>query len=143
MKAYVINSYAHPSKVPLTLDAPEPKAGPGQVIVDVYSAGLNFFDVRLPLSFWSSISLGTPLSGCRSSSHKGSTNYSLPFHGLWARSLQVVSRRTHLCPETVLLNLEVGLICFATLVFSHLIITLITLITIIRSRFWAGPRLLR
>jgi len=45
MKAYVINSYAHPSKVPLTLDAPEPKAGPGQVVVDVYSAGLNFFDI--------------------------------------------------------------------------------------------------
>ena len=36
----------HPSNISLSTDIPEPKAGPGQVLVDVYSAGLNFFEVR-------------------------------------------------------------------------------------------------
>lgn len=45
MRAFVINEYAHPSKIPVVPDAPEPKAGPGQVLVDIYSAGLNYFDV--------------------------------------------------------------------------------------------------
>lgn len=49
MRAFMIEKYAHPSKIPLTLDAPEPTAGPDQVLVDVYSAGLNFFDVRVSL----------------------------------------------------------------------------------------------
>lgn len=35
----------HPSDISLSTDVPEPTAGPGQVLVDVYSAGLNFFDV--------------------------------------------------------------------------------------------------
>ena len=48
MRAFMIEKYAHPSKIPLTLDAPEPTAAPDQVLVDVYSAGLNFFDVRTP-----------------------------------------------------------------------------------------------
>ncbi|TCD71204.1 hypothetical protein EIP91_011682 [Steccherinum ochraceum] len=41
----VVKEYAHPSKVPVVNDAPEPKAGKDQVLVDVYSAGLNFFDI--------------------------------------------------------------------------------------------------
>lgn len=45
MRAFVVKQLAHPSKTPLTLDAPEPVPGPDEVIVDVYSAGLNFFDV--------------------------------------------------------------------------------------------------
>lgn len=45
MRAFVIKEYAHPSKISLTLDAPEPKVGPDEVLVDVYSAGMNFFDV--------------------------------------------------------------------------------------------------
>lgn len=45
MRAFLIDKYAHPSNIPLTLDAPEPKAAPDQVLVDVYSAGLNFFDI--------------------------------------------------------------------------------------------------
>ena len=47
MRAYVVNEWKHPSKLVLVHDAPEPVAGPEDVIVDVYSAGLNFFDVRI------------------------------------------------------------------------------------------------
>ena len=47
MRAFVVTDYAHPSKIPVTQNAPEPKAGPGQVLVDIYSAGLNYFDVRM------------------------------------------------------------------------------------------------
>ena len=45
MRAFVINQLNHPSKIELTKDAPEPKPVPGRIPVDVYSAGLNFFDV--------------------------------------------------------------------------------------------------
>lgn len=46
MRAFVIKQLAHPSQIPLSLDAPEPKSvAAGQVLIDVYSAGLNFFDV--------------------------------------------------------------------------------------------------
>ncbi|OBZ67027.1 Quinone oxidoreductase-like protein 2 [Grifola frondosa] len=45
MRAFVINEYAHPSKIALTADAPAPTPGAGEVLVDVYSAGLNFFDI--------------------------------------------------------------------------------------------------
>ncbi|THH30438.1 hypothetical protein EUX98_g3760 [Antrodiella citrinella] len=41
----VVKAYAHPSKLPIVNDAPEPKPGNDQVLVDVYSAGLNFFDI--------------------------------------------------------------------------------------------------
>jgi len=47
MRAFVINQLNHPSKIELTKNAPEPKVVPDQVLVDVYSAGLNFFDVIL------------------------------------------------------------------------------------------------
>jgi NADPH:quinone reductase-like Zn-dependent oxidoreductase len=45
MRAYIVNSYAHPSKLPLTENASEPKPGKGEVVVEIYSAALNFFDV--------------------------------------------------------------------------------------------------
>ncbi|TDL26269.1 alcohol dehydrogenase [Rickenella mellea] len=45
MRAFVINKYAHPSQQHLSTDAPPPKPGPDDVVVDVYSAGLNFFDI--------------------------------------------------------------------------------------------------
>ena len=45
MRAFVIDQLSHPSKIELTKDAPEPKMAPDQVLVDVYSAGLNFYDV--------------------------------------------------------------------------------------------------
>jgi NADPH2:quinone reductase len=48
MKAFVIKEYAHPSKLQLTGDAPEPVLTPGseELLINVHSAGLNFFDVR-------------------------------------------------------------------------------------------------
>jgi NADPH:quinone reductase len=51
MKAYVISEYAHHSKIPLTLDAPDPvlENDSDSLLIDVHSAGLNFFDVCGPL----------------------------------------------------------------------------------------------
>lgn len=43
----MVSAYAHPSKIPIRHDAPEPKPAEDQVIIDVYSAALNFFDVRM------------------------------------------------------------------------------------------------
>jgi NADPH2:quinone reductase len=45
MRAFVVKELAHPSKITLSNDSPEPRAGSRQVLVDVYSAGLNFFDI--------------------------------------------------------------------------------------------------
>ncbi|KAH9858599.1 alcohol dehydrogenase [Lenzites betulinus] len=45
MRAFVVSEYAHPAKIPVSTDAPAPKAGPGQVLVDVYSAAVNYFDI--------------------------------------------------------------------------------------------------
>ncbi|KAJ3553248.1 hypothetical protein NM688_g3715 [Phlebia brevispora] len=45
MRAFVIKKYAHPSKIELERAAPEPQPRPDQVLIDVYSAGLNFFDI--------------------------------------------------------------------------------------------------
>ncbi|KXN90586.1 Quinone oxidoreductase-like protein 2 [Leucoagaricus sp. SymC.cos] len=45
MRAYVVKELAHPSKIALSHDAQEPVPGKNQVLVDVYSAGLNFFDI--------------------------------------------------------------------------------------------------
>ncbi len=49
MKAFLISEYAHPSKIQLTHDAPEPTPTPGSndLLINVHSAALNFFDVRL------------------------------------------------------------------------------------------------
>ena len=47
MRAFVINQLNHPSKIQLTKDAPEPETVPDQILVDVYSAGLNFYDVSM------------------------------------------------------------------------------------------------
>ncbi|PPQ98630.1 hypothetical protein CVT24_003963 [Panaeolus cyanescens] len=45
MRAFVINQLTHPSNVSLATNVPVPKPGKDQVLVDVYSAGLNFFDI--------------------------------------------------------------------------------------------------
>ncbi|KAF8608812.1 NAD(P)-binding protein [Ceratobasidium sp. AG-I] len=45
MKAIVISEYAHPSKQPITNQAPEPKPAADEVVVEVYTAALNFFDI--------------------------------------------------------------------------------------------------
>lgn len=47
MRAFVIKQLGHPSKVELTTDAPDLKPVPGRLLVDVYSAGLNFYDVSM------------------------------------------------------------------------------------------------
>jgi NADPH2:quinone reductase len=50
MRAFVVSEYAHPSKIQLTHNAPEPVLKPGSddILIDIHSAGLNFFDVRAP-----------------------------------------------------------------------------------------------
>lgn len=47
MRGFMISEYAHPKDISLTLNAPEPRPEPGEVLIDVYSAGLNFFDVNI------------------------------------------------------------------------------------------------
>ncbi|WVR07176.1 hypothetical protein IAU60_004217 [Kwoniella sp. DSM 27419] len=46
MKAFQIKEHAHPSKVQI-VDVPPPtvRAEKGEVLIDVYAAGLNFFDI--------------------------------------------------------------------------------------------------
>jgi len=57
MRGYVVNRYAHPKDLALSLHVPEPTPGPGQVLVDVYSAALNFFDVIVLVMFRSDLML--------------------------------------------------------------------------------------
>jgi NADPH:quinone reductase-like Zn-dependent oxidoreductase len=47
MRAFVIKQLSHPSKVELTKDTPDPKPVPDRILVNVYSAGLNFYDVSM------------------------------------------------------------------------------------------------
>ena len=49
MRGYVVAKYTHPNDLQLATDVLEPMAGPGQVIIDIYSAGLNYFDVSITL----------------------------------------------------------------------------------------------
>jgi NADPH2:quinone reductase len=46
MQAIVCRAYGPPKELVLT-DAPEPKPGPGQILIDVHAAGVNFPDVLL------------------------------------------------------------------------------------------------
>lgn len=52
MKALVISEYAHPSQIPLTRDAPVPVPTPDsdELLINVHSAGLNFFDASYTYS---------------------------------------------------------------------------------------------
>ncbi|OCF36713.1 alcohol dehydrogenase [Kwoniella heveanensis BCC8398] len=46
MKAFQIKQHEHPSKVSISeIAAPKPRTEKGEVLVDVYAAGLNFFDI--------------------------------------------------------------------------------------------------
>ncbi|KAJ3487411.1 hypothetical protein NLI96_g3564 [Meripilus lineatus] len=45
MRAFVVAEHAHPTKISLSYDVSEPKAKPDEVLVDVYSASLNYFDI--------------------------------------------------------------------------------------------------
>ena len=51
MRGVLVSELAHPSKIPLSVDIPEPILKENEVLIDVYSAGLNFFDVRVGCSF--------------------------------------------------------------------------------------------
>ncbi|KAF7321294.1 hypothetical protein MKEN_00649400 [Mycena kentingensis (nom. inval.)] len=60
MKAFAVHELQHPSKIKLTTNWPEPKPKPNQVLVDVYAAGLNYYDIlqalgryqiKLPIPF--------------------------------------------------------------------------------------------
>ncbi|KAI0733123.1 alcohol dehydrogenase [Fomitopsis betulina] len=45
MRAFVVKQHAHPSKISLSNDAPEPEPAEDEVLVEVFSAGLNYFDI--------------------------------------------------------------------------------------------------
>ncbi|KIY73037.1 alcohol dehydrogenase [Cylindrobasidium torrendii FP15055 ss-10] len=45
MKGYLVTELAHPSKISLSTNIPVPVPNPDEILVDVYSAGLNFFDI--------------------------------------------------------------------------------------------------
>ncbi|KAK0195588.1 alcohol dehydrogenase [Armillaria mellea] len=45
MRGVLVSELAHPSKIPLSVDVPEPTLKENEVLIDVYSAGLNFFDI--------------------------------------------------------------------------------------------------
>lgn len=47
MRAFVIKQHSHPSQISLTVDAPEPKPAEDEVVVEVFSAGLNYYDVSI------------------------------------------------------------------------------------------------
>ncbi|KAF9531660.1 alcohol dehydrogenase [Crepidotus variabilis] len=68
MRGFVVNELKHPSKISLRTDVAEPQVAKDQVLVDVYSSGLNFFDIlqaqgkyqtKPPLPF----TLGTEFAG--------------------------------------------------------------------------------
>ena len=51
MKAAQINGYGGKDVLAITSDAPKPTAGPGQVLVEVYAAGINPFDWKVREGF--------------------------------------------------------------------------------------------
>lgn len=57
MRAFVVTEYAHPTKISVKQDAPEPTPSKHQVVVEVYSAGMNFFDVSCGLVYQLHLSL--------------------------------------------------------------------------------------
>ncbi|KAJ7188200.1 alcohol dehydrogenase [Mycena filopes] len=83
MKAFVVHKHAHPSNIPLTTDWPVPPLNDGEIMVDVYSAGLNFFDIlqaqgkhqsKPPLPF----TLGSFYLSCSEFAGKISHGFPLP-----------------------------------------------------------------
>lgn len=76
MKAYYVTELAHPSKIPVSTNVPVPVPKKGEVLVDVYSAGLNFFDVRLTMNheYW------RLMLAIRFYKHKGNIRPSLLYH---------------------------------------------------------------
>ena len=74
MRAFIISQVNHPSKIELTKDAPEPNPAPDQVLVDVYSAGLNFYDVSTCFSYGTAC-LNSPRPGLDESATDDDLNF--------------------------------------------------------------------
>lgn len=104
MRAFVVRELAHPSGINLSHDVPEPTAGKDQVLVDVYSAGLNFFDVS---NFINRINvLNSAIA--RLCNLKANTNPSHPYRSYLAPSLQGKLPRTLLSLRDALIDLEIA-----------------------------------
>jgi len=91
MRAFVVHELTHPSKISLERNVVEPTAGPQEVLVDIFAAGLNFVDVRLKTSLvfkWL-----TTFS--RFSKRKENIRLNHPSLSSWAMSSLVGSPRTH------------------------------------------------
>lgn len=112
MRAFVINHLSHPSKIELTRNAPEPKPVPGHILVDVYSAGLNFFDVSrrrfgCPISNFRRM-CGRRRSFRRFCRPRGSTRSNRSSHLSWVQSLPVLFQKTRPPPWVVHSDLGIG-----------------------------------
>lgn len=115
MKGFFVEKLAHPSKIQLSTDLPAPKPTGSQVLVDIYSTGLNFFDVRslFPALVEKSIRvfknaptslrLGAPMY--RSSNPKGNTSTNRPSLSSLARNSQDASRGRRPSPPGARINL--------------------------------------
>lgn len=112
MRAFVIKHLSHPSKIELTRNAPEPKQVPGHILVDVYSAGLNFFDV-------STRRFGYPIPNSQRTYDRrrsfrrfcrlrGSTRSNRNSHLSWVQSSPVLFRKTRPPPWVVHSNRGIG-----------------------------------
>lgn len=81
MRAFAIKEYAHPTRISLSTDVPEPNPRPDEVLVDVYSASLNYFDVST-LKFYYYFSVISPFTH-RSCNLKGNTRSNHHFPSYW------------------------------------------------------------
>ena len=110
MRAFVITQLNHPSKIQLTKDAPKPETVPDRILVDVYSAGLNFYDVSMGFDcLGPPISLSTNLlptrfrsldfAGAGETSESTGASVHLGFRVCWYR-LARLAHPSGLCAQT-------------------------------------------
>ena len=115
MRAFVVNQLNHPSKIELTKDAPEPKPVHDQLLVDVYSAGLNFFDVS---AYSDCLNPGLNESAINGVSFprfcrlKGNIRFNPNSRSPWVQSLPVSFRKARPLLRVVRTNRETG--CLGT-----------------------------
>ncbi|EGN99712.1 hypothetical protein SERLA73DRAFT_179859 [Serpula lacrymans var. lacrymans S7.3] len=122
MRAYVVKEWIHPSKLSLTLDAPDPQPGPEDVLVDIFSAALNFFDilqvqgkyqVKPPFPFV----MGTEFAGKiasnspipRGCSFKPGDRVFGSAQGCFAEKVAVQWEHVHLLPDNLTFDQSAGL----------------------------------
>ena len=99
MRAFVIQEYAHPSKISLSKDAPEPNPTGDEVLVEIFSAGLNYFDVS-SMFVQSLLAFSLPYAlNRRFFSPRASTRSSHRGRSRWAQSSRGESRRTRPFPR--------------------------------------------